>query len=318
MAFAVLAWAYSSSHYKVIPRTSLQEAAYGATLLLLLMLDAARESKTYKKYMENNTENQHEQITSFYNERRERYSRTKSKNIWRILIPTCIFVVLIASIYGFFLYKQHKNEVALIEEMTVELLAQYKCVGYIYQDGGNMIQEILQSGQITSNGYIGAGMDPSEIKDYVEGQILALDYKLHYTQDYSNIRSEKTAINLEDEYQRHYESARKSTNVVLSKLAPIETTGKTKMWAYTEMNSGVDFIATRDEKGTITVKVTEDGATICNNLYIKQHTETLEALYTEYKNTVSNIAARERAERDRRDRNALDALFGLGLMGLFL
>ncbi len=296
----------------------MQEAAYGATLLLLLMLNAARESKTYKKYMENNTENQHEQITSFYNERRERYSRTKSKSICRILIPTCIFVVLIASIYGFFLYKQHKNEVALIEEMTVELLAQYKCVGYIYQVGGNMIQEILQSGQITSNGYIGAGMDPSEIKDYVEGQILALDNKLHYTPDYSNIRSEKPTINLEDEYQKYYESARKSTNVVLSKLAPIETTGKTKMWTYTEMNSGVDFIATRDEKGTITVKVTEDGATICNNLYIKQHTETLEALYTEYRNTVSNIAARERAERDRRDRNARDALFGLGLMGLFL
>lgn len=268
--------------------------------------------------MENNTENQHEQITSFYNGKRESYSRTKSKSIWRILIPTCIFVVLIASIYGFLLYKQHKNEVALIEEMTVELLAQYKCVGYIYQDGGNMIQEILQSGQITSNGYVGAGMDPSEIKDYVEGQILALDNKLHYTPDYSNIRSEKPTINLEDEYQKYYESARKSTNVVLSKLAPIETTGKTKMWTYTEMNSGVDFIATRDEKGTITVKVTEDGATICNNLYIKQHTETLEALYTEYRNTVSNIATRERAERDRRDRNARDALFGLGLMGLFL
>lgn len=268
--------------------------------------------------MENNTENQHEQITSFYNERRERYSRTKSKSIWRILIPTCIFVVLIASIYGFFLYKQHKNEVALIEEMTVELLAQYKCNGYIYQEGGNMIQQILQSGQITSNGYVGAGMDPSEIKDYVEGQLYVLNYKLQYTTDFSNVLSQKPVINLEDEFQKHYESERKNTNVVLSKLVPVETTGKTKMWTYTEMNSGVDFIATRDEKGTIAVKVTEDGAAMCYNLYIKQHAETLEALYTEYKNTVSSIAAKEKAERDRRDRNARDALFGLGLMGLFL
>ncbi|MBR3783179.1 MAG: hypothetical protein IKJ78_01755 [Bacteroidales bacterium] len=264
--------------------------------------------------MENSEQNQHEEITSFYNGKRKEYSKKK----WRILIPISLLIIFIISAFAFFQYKQHKLETALIEEMTKELLAQYKCNGYIYQEGGNMIQQILQSGQITSNGYVGAGMDPSEIKDYVEGQLYALNYKLQYTTDFPNVLSQKPVINLEDEFQKHYESERKNTNVVLSKLVPVETTGKTKIWTYTEMNSGVDFIATRDEKGTIAVKVTEDGAAMCYNLYIKQHAETLEALYTEYKNTVSSIAAKERAERDRRDRNARDALFGLGLMGLFL
>lgn len=263
--------------------------------------------------MENSGQNRHEEITTFYNEKRKKYSKKK----WRILIPILVLIIFIASVFAFFQYKQHKQDIAHIEEITIELLSQYKCIGYIYQDGVNMIQEILQSGQITSNGYVGAGMDPLEIKEYVEGQILALNYKLHYTTDYSNIPSQKPTY-LEDEYQKYYESTRKNTNVVLSKLVPVETTGKTKMWTYTEMNSGVDFIATKDEKGTITVRVTEDGAAMCYKLYIKQHAETLEALYTEYKNTVSNIAAKERAERDRRDRDAQDALFGLGLMGLFL
>ena len=264
--------------------------------------------------MENSEQNHHGEITSFYNGKRKEYSKKK----WRILIPISLLIIFIISAFAFFQYKQHTLETALIEEMTKELLAQYKCNGYIYQEGGNMIQQILQSGQITSNGYVGAGMDPSEIKDYVEGQLYALNYKLQYTTDFSNVLSQKPVINLEDEFQKHYESERKNTNVVLSKLVPVETTGKTKIWTYTEMNSGVDFIATRDEKGTIAVKVTEDGAAMCYNLYIKQHAETLEALYTEYKNTVSSIAAKERAERDRRDRNARDALFGLGLMGLFL
>ena len=42
--YRVLRGLIASSYHKVILRTSLQEAAYGATLLLLLMLDAARES----------------------------------------------------------------------------------------------------------------------------------------------------------------------------------------------------------------------------------------------------------------------------------
>jgi hypothetical protein len=45
MAFAFQRGLIASSQHKVILRTSLQEAAYGATLLLLLMLNGARESE---------------------------------------------------------------------------------------------------------------------------------------------------------------------------------------------------------------------------------------------------------------------------------
>ena len=151
-----------------------------------------------------------------------------------------------------------------------------------------------------------------------------MNHESLYNTDFTIKNSQKSSVYLlEDKYQTFFESARKNTNVVLSKLESVETTGDTKMWTYTEITSGVDFIATKDEKGAITVKATKDGASLCYNLYIKQHAETFQELYNEYRYTVSNIAIkereeRERAERDRRDRDDMDALLGLGLMGLFL
>ena len=99
------------------------------------------------------------------------------------------------------------------------------------------------------------------------------------------------------------------------------------MWKYTEMITGIEFMATKDKNGLIRVQTTDSGSIKFEEQHI-EHINTYNGLLDEYKHMVFRKEIEEREAKEREEREAkerqqrrddeLDALFGLGLMGLFL
>lgn len=176
--------------------------------------------------------------------------------------------------------------VARIENLTKALIAYNDCVTDEYADAVDAMQECLDNGMFTERGFVGSGPGPDEIRSQCKYNIELLGEILDAVSDnlFDAEFVDKTFPQGTDKRKMADKIIKKMEDIRadLSKLEPVEVAGKTKMWRYTELNTGYKFMATMDKDKTVIVKFRED-----NDMddvleewseYVKQFDE----LYNEY------------------------------------
>lgn len=220
-----------------------------------------------------------------------------------IIIPTAIIAAIVIATVEISHYKQ--KDIQTIEELTKTLIIEQKCVGEIYQTG--------YACMVVDWGY-------NNTKTLVEEQSRALvkicqivtdsSFRYSFTQSSLESCNERNNLELLPDFIRKLGDDYAETRIVLSKLTSIEVSGDTKMWTYTEMNSGIEFTAQKYKDGYIRVAMTKEGSERAFQLYQES---SLNALYEEY----SKYERRIEEERQRRESEGdiLGALIGASLLG---
>ena len=152
--------------------------------------------------------------------------------------------------------------IEVIEGLTKSQLAILECITDELSNAVDAMQESIDNGFFTEKGFVGSGESPDEIKSQCEWtiQLIKEAYDIchgaFYDEDIVNEKIPKDSDNRKavDKVIKKMASIR----VDLSKFEPVEVAGKTKMWRYTELNTGYKYMATLDKNGNVTIKISDE------------------------------------------------------------
>lgn len=206
-------------------------------------------------------------------------------------MKTRSFIFLTITLLGLFVSCDRMRQpspktVARIENLTKVLIASNDCVTDEYADAVDAMQECLDNGMFTERGFVGSGLGPDEIKSQCKYNIELLGEILDAVSDnlFDAEYVDKTFPQGSDKRKMADKIIKKMEDVRadLSKFEPVEVAGKTKMWRYTELNTGYKFMATMDKDKTVFVKF-QDGNDLDDVIeewseYVKQ----IDELYKEF------------------------------------
>lgn len=174
----------------------------------------------------------------------------------------------------------------VIEGLTKSQLASWECITDELSNAVDEMQESIDNGIFTERGFVGSGESPDEIKTQCEWTIQRIKeaydicHGAFYDEEIVNEKIPKGSENRNavDKVIKKMASIR----VDLSKFEPVEVAGKTKMWRYTELNTGYRYMATLDKEGNVTIKISNETELEDILEEQNQYARQLEELYNEY------------------------------------
>lgn len=173
-----------------------------------------------------------------------------------------------------------------IEGLTRSQLARIECITDELSNAVDAMQESINNGIFTERGFVGSGDSPGEIKSRCEWTIQQIKevwdicQGVFYDEEYVNDK-----IPGGSEYREVADKIIKKTasiRVDLSKFEPVEVAGKTKMWRYTELNTGYKYMATLDKDGIVTTKMSDETDLDDVLEEMNQYTKQINDLYNEF------------------------------------
>ena len=152
--------------------------------------------------------------------------------------------------------------IEIIEGLTKSQIASLECITDELSNAVDAMQESIDNGIFTERGFVGSGESPDEIKSQCEWTIQRIKeaydicHGAFYDEEIVNEKIPKGNENRNavDKVIKKMASIR----VDLSKFEPVEVAGKTKMWRYTELNTGYKYMATLDKDGNVTIKLSDE------------------------------------------------------------
>lgn len=174
------------------------------------------------------------------------------------------------------------------ENLVKAKLANIEQVKEIYSNAYNTIERVVKYEKISADGYQGISDNP----DYVISSIKDRCISIHNAMDIvynANMDSTKININtLDDRYAIEIIKKMQNIQVVLSEPKRIKTSdNKSKVWTFTELNSGYEFIATYNKQdGSGSVSLSGNGEERLEK-DMSVYTENVINIYNKYKDIVS-------------------------------
>lgn len=229
----------------------------------------------------------------------------------KIIIFTLSFVLMICTLLA-----SCNNELPKgTKDIVKAKLSSIDLMIETYISAYNTIENVVNNGNITADGYKGIADNPDRVISNSENKISsinkAFDLLLDVDMDSSILDKDSW------EGRCAYELLRKMQNIqiVLSKPTPIETSGnKTKVWMFTELNSGYEFIASYNSNDDgRRVSLSEKGEEKLNK-ELSGYIENVNMIYNRYTEMVAaEIIKREQRRALRRKDNP----DGIDWMGLY-
>lgn len=146
-----------------------------------------------------------------------------------------------------------RREMKAAEEIAKIDLAYYELLDDCYDKAYWELKGVLDNGKITASGYEGDGITPGEVISAMEtnAENLSEAFNIWSSETYEDIEDVRTKIGEGTlERQSFDEMLQRAENisVVFSEFTPVKTSGQSKMWTFTELNSGIEFtvISSRD------------------------------------------------------------------------
>lgn len=174
----------------------------------------------------------------------------------------------------------------VIEGLTKSQLAALECIKEELSNAVDAMQESINNGIFTERGFVGSGESPDEIKSQCEWTIQQIKeaydicHGAFYDEEIVNEKITKGSVDRKavDKVIKKMASIR----VDLSKFEPVEVAGKTKMWRYTELNTGYKYMATLDKDGIVTTKMSDETDLDDVLEEMNQYTKQINDLYNEF------------------------------------
>ena len=214
------------------------------------------------------------------------------KTFFAVGVMTVIVSMLVSCSKGL-----SKKDMALVEEFVKMELAYNALLNDCYENSYNQLEDVLKSGKITSNGFEGYGSTPEEIIGAMETNVSNYEasYELLSTETYEDIEDLQTKITndgtIESIYLDKILKKAKEFSVVFSEFIPVKTAGSSKMWTFTEINSGIEFSVTKKDD-IIEVGSTDKGQSKMDNV-LKEQKDNVYDLYDDYQESVKQKNAEE-------------------------
>lgn len=176
--------------------------------------------------------------------------------------------------------------IGVIEGLTKSQLVGLECITEELSNAVDAMQESIDNGIFTERGFVGSGESPDEIKSQCEWTIQQIKeaydicHGAFYDEEIVNEKITKGSVDRKavDKVIKKMASIR----VDLSKFETVEVAGKTKMWRYTELNTGYRYMATLDKEGNVTIKISDETDLEDVLEEQNQYARQLEELYNEY------------------------------------
>ena len=131
-------------------------------------------------------------------------------------------------------------------------LASIELMEEAYINAYNTIESVVKSGSITADGYNGVCDHPDRVVNGLERNISLINNALNFLYEVDMDSSKIDKCSIEGHYACDILTKIQNIQVVFSKPIPVETSkNKTKVWTFTELNSGYEFIASYDKKEDI-------------------------------------------------------------------
>ena len=228
----------------------------------------------------------------------------------KIIIFTLSFVLMICTLLA-----SCNNELPKgTEDIVKAKLSSIDLMRETYLSAYNIIENVVNNGNITADGYKGISDNPDKVISNLENKISsinkAFDLLLDVNMDSSRLDKDSW------EGRCAYELLRKMQDIqiVLSKPTPIETSGnKTKVWMFTELNSGYEFIASYNSKDdSRRVSLSEKGEEKLNK-ELSGYIENVNMIYNRYTEIVAAETIKREQRRAERRKNNPDGIDWMGL-----
>ncbi len=176
------------------------------------------------------------------------------------------------------------KDIERIEDLTMESIAYYEFILDETSTIANSMQEFLDESFITERGLVGSGTDPAELHARYNSLSIMIDGQENlgdlFDEEYIATHFQKGST--EYELVMLLNKQKENVNVALSKFEPIEVAGKTKMWKYSELISGHEYIATLDKDNTVMIKISQDEDLYDSAMQYAENEEKIEKLYKQY------------------------------------
>ena len=212
------------------------------------------------------------------------------------------------------------KQINVIEDLTRKHIAVSEEICELYNSNFLSMRETLNQGKITENGFEFYNYLSEAERGFYPEDIVSLGLAYEevifeignlYLED-NDLSIEEISKKIIDKYsyvdyisEQAVQISEKILNrsselvVVLSEFEPIESSGKTKMWIFTELNSGYEYKAIKNDEN-ISVILTDRG----KDKYkedIVESAKPLNDLYTEYLQMVE-VKKQEKKEEDEKIR----------------
>lgn len=176
-----------------------------------------------------------------------------------------------------------KKQLKTIEGLTKSIIAYHQLVVECYDNAYYEMKNVLDNGEITAKGYKGEGIPPKQVISNLEIQ----KKNLNEAFETFDLSSDFQISQIEDSINRQYANKlmerTQKISVVFSDFTPVKTTGGTKMWTFTELNTGYEFTATSNND-RVEVALT-DGGLEKRNEDLQKHMKVYD-LYDNFEETV--------------------------------
>ena len=267
-----------------------------------------------KKFHSKGKDNPFEEVLLTPSEKKTISQRKKAAIV---IIP--IVVILITIITGVVISRNNKikEENKYVEYLTKRKLVWYQCVGKLYQSAYEDLNSKINDENVTSSGYVGEGASPSVWEWYIQDQKKALDHLMKegqmmlFDENYTSLTLANDSLGTQLYHDLDgFIDTWKNTRIVLSKRNNIGTDGDTKMWRYTEINSGVEFTACRYQDNMIEIRMTEEGTSKAYSRYVEQYFD----LYMDEVDNYNQIVE-EKKQQNKYEEDIISAMIGASLLG---
>ena len=176
-----------------------------------------------------------------------------------------------------------KKQLKTIEGLTKSIIAYNQLLAECLDSAYYEMKNALDNGEITAKGYKGEGIPPKQVISKLENQ----QKNLNEAFDVFDLSSDFQISQIEDSVIRQYANKlmerTQKISVVFSDFTPVKTTGDTKMWTFTELNTGYEFTATSNND-RVEITLTDEGLEKRHN-DLQKHMKVYE-LYDNFEETV--------------------------------
>lgn len=196
-------------------------------------------------------------------------------------------------------------------------LASIELVEEVYTNAYNTIERVVKYEKITADGYKGISDNPDNVISSLEKRLTSIN-NARYIVYNANMDSTNIEINtLDDRYALEILKRMQNIQVVLSEPKQIKTSdNKSKIWTFTELNSGYEFIATYNtQDGSVVVSLSGAGEEkVKKDLSV--YIENVKNIYNRYTEIVSAENMKREQRRAIRRANNPDGIDWFGVYGL--
>lgn len=176
-----------------------------------------------------------------------------------------------------------KKQLKTIEGLTKSIIAYNQLLVECYDSAYYEMKNVLDNGEITAKGYKGEGIPPKQVISNLENQKKNLNEAFEAFDLSSDFQINQIEDSINRQWVNKLMKRTQKISVVFSDFTPVKTTGDTKMWTFTELNTGYEFTATSNDE-RVEISLTDEGLEKRND-DLQKHMKVYD-LYDDFEETV--------------------------------